>query len=143
MSTPARRAGCREPLVVWLVLALVCVEILVTYARLPARELYRVTGTGLSGGASRLLVFLNYPTALIAIGVVGLVFRQLESAALKAVAVIAVVLSAAVFWPGFVDQADLDARPVNAIAAIGVGLALGLTVAARRRAATVTARLSG
>ena len=120
-----------------------CVEILVTYARLSARELYHVTGTGLSGGASRLLVFLNYPTALIAIGVVGLVFRQLESAALKAVAIIAVVLSAAVFWPGVVDQADLDARPVNAIAAIGVGLALGLTVAARRRAATVTARLSG
>jgi len=138
------KALFRETLVVWLAVLVVCVQIVVTYARLPARELYHVTGSGLSGGASRLLVFLNYPTALIAIGIVGLVFRQLDSAALKAAAVLAVVLSAAVFWPGVVDQADLDARPVNAIAAIGVGLALGLTVAARRRGQwPATARLSG
>jgi hypothetical protein len=32
--------------------------------------------------------------------------------------------------PGVIDQADLDARPVNALAAIGTGAALALTVAA-------------
>ena len=37
-----------------------------------------------------------------------------------------------VAWPGVVDQDDLDARLVNAIPALGVALALGLTVAARR-----------
>ena len=44
-----------------------------------------------------------------------------------------IVLSAAVFWPTIVDQAKLDARPVNAIAAVGVALALGLTLWSFRR----------
>jgi hypothetical protein len=51
-----------------------------------------------------------------------------------AVAVPAIALSAVVAWPGVVDQDDLDARLVNVIPALGVALALGLTVAAARRA---------
>jgi hypothetical protein len=38
-----------------------------------------------------------------------------------------------VFWPGVVDQSDLDARTVNAIAAIGVLLALVLSATAALR----------
>ena len=36
--------------------------------------------------------------------------------------------------PFFVDQDDLDARRVNAVPALGVAIALGLTVWATRRA---------
>jgi TolB protein len=52
------------------------------------------------------------------------------SRAVSRLAVVAAVLCAAVFWPGMVDQADLDATWWNAIAACGVLLALGLTAVA-------------
>ena len=45
---------------------------------------------------------------------------------------VAAVLCAVVFWPGVVSQANLDAKPVNALAAIGVLLALALTIAVAR-----------
>jgi hypothetical protein len=83
------------------------------------------------GGASRVLVFFNFPTALAAIAVVALAFERLPSRVWQGVAVAAVVLCAAVFWPGIVRQDDLDARPVNAICAVGVALALAITVAVR------------
>ncbi len=46
----------------------------------------------------------------------------------RALALLGIVLCAAVFWPGIVDQGKLDARPQNAVAAIGVALAFALTV---------------
>ena len=97
--------------------AVVAVEILVTYSRLPARELYHVSGSELEGGLSRALVFANFPTALVALAVLGIAYERLR---FRAVAIVAAVLCAFVFWPGVVDQADLDARPINAAAAIGV-----------------------
>lgn len=97
--------------------AVVAVEILVTYSRLPARELYHVSGSGLEGGLSRALVFANFPTALAALAVLGVVYERLRY---RAVAIVAAVLCAVVFWPGVVNEANLDARPVNATAAIGV-----------------------
>jgi hypothetical protein len=45
----------------------------------------------------------------------------------------AIALCSLVAVPGVVDQDDLDARLVNALPALGVGLALALTVAAARR----------
>ena len=117
----------REPLFVWILFGLVTVEILVTYARVPANELYHVSRSGLAGGASRALVFLNFSTALVAIALVALVYTQLPNRALRALAVVAALLCAPVFWPGVVSQADLDARWVNAPAAVGVALALSLT----------------
>jgi hypothetical protein len=121
----------REVLVVWMLFALVAVEIFVTYARLPASELYHVSGTGFAAGASRVLVFLNFPAALVALAVLAVLFERLP-AALQATAVVAALLCTPVFWPGVVDQGDLDARWINAPAAVGVGLALALTLAARR-----------
>jgi hypothetical protein len=127
----------REPLVVWLLLSLVAVEILVTYARLPATELYHVSGSGLAGGLSRVLVFFNFPSALIALAVLAVVFERLP-AGWRPLAVIAAILCTPIFWPGVVDQADLDARWVNVPAAVGVVLAVSLTlVAGRQRAAPV------
>ena len=112
--------------------AIVSAEILVTYSRLPASELYHVSGSGLAGGLSRALVFTNFPTALVALAVLVLLFERLD-AGRRAVAVVSGVLCAAVFWPGVVRQANLDARPVNALAAIGVLLALLLSADVARR----------
>jgi len=113
---------------VWALLATVTVEVLVTYSRLPWQQLYHVTGSGIEGGASRALLFLNFPVALVAIAVVLVLVERLETRAERALAVLAIALCAAVFWPKIVDQAKLDARPANAVAAIGVAIALALTI---------------
>jgi hypothetical protein len=125
----SRRGLPVEVALVWLLFALVATEILVTYSRLPARELYHVSGSGLEGGASRSLVFANFPTALVAIAVVCVLFERVP----RLIALLAIGLCAAVFWPGVVSQANLDAKAVNAIAALGVLLALALTVRVARR----------
>jgi hypothetical protein len=72
-------------------------------------------------------VLLNYPIALAAIAVAALAGgpRLLVAAA--------IVLCALVAVPGVVDQHDLDARWINALPALGVALAFGLTLAAARR----------
>ncbi len=130
---PVHRSGAPELTLVWALLALVAVEILVTYSRLPWHQLYHVTGSGIEGGASRALVFLNFPVALAAIAVLLVLLDRLTSDVERGLALLAIVLCGAVFWPGMVDQAKLDARPANAIAAIGVALALGLTGWTARR----------
>jgi hypothetical protein len=72
-------------------------------------------------------VFANFPLALVAIAV--LLYLVDRSAGWpQPLAVVGIVLCAAVFWPGVVSQADLDARPVNALAATGVAIALGLSL---------------
>ena len=122
-----------EVAAVWAFFALVAVEILITYSRIPPRELYHVSGSGLTGGASRVLVFLNFPLSLVAIPILAFLADRLPGRSLKIVALVGAVLSAAVFWPGIVSQANLDARPVNAIAAVGVLVAVLLTVVGARR----------
>ena len=124
----SRRSALPELPVVWGLLAVVTVEILVTYSRIAPVELYHVTGSGIEGGASRALLFLNFPTALVAIGVVLYLLDRTRRGGERGVALLALVLCAAVFWPKIVDQGKLDARPANAIVAVGVALALGLTV---------------
>jgi hypothetical protein len=132
-----------EVVAVWLLFAAVTVEILVTYARLPAAQLYHVSGTGGEGGASRALVFLNFPFALVAIALLTLLSERLPDGLLRGVAVCAAVLCLAVVWPGVVDQRDLDAKPVNAIAAAGVLLTLALTLVVGRGGVTGRARRPG
>jgi hypothetical protein len=97
--------------------AVVAVEILVTYSRVPAHELYHVSGSGLTGGLSRALVFANFPSALVALAVLGVAYERLRH---RALVIVAAVLCAFVFWPGVVDEANLDARPINVAAAVGV-----------------------
>jgi hypothetical protein len=122
--------GVREVLLVWGTFAVVAVAVVVTYARLPIAELYNVDEEGLAGGFGRALVFLNYPTALAAIAVLLVVADRLGRPETSAVAAVAGVLCAVVAWPGVVDQADLDARVVNAIPAAGVAVAVALTALA-------------
>src|SRR6185503_6915460 len=130
-----RRTGASqgEPLAVWAMWAVVLGTILETYTADATDDLYHVSGNGIVGGLSRVLVELNFPVALVAILAVLVALDALSSAA-WVLAGPAIALCAVVAWPGVVDQDDLDARLVNAIPALGVGLALGLTVAAGRRA---------
>jgi hypothetical protein len=133
---PAKRQAGGLPVevvLVWMLFAVVTVEILVTYSRIPSRELYHVSGSGIEGGLSRALVFVNFPVALVALALLGLIYTRLPGRSYRAVAILAGVLSAAVFWPGIVSQADLDARPANAVAAIGVLLAVALSGVAASR----------
>lgn len=123
------RPGLREVWVVWGLYGLAASAIFATYSRLPVAELYHVSHGGPSGGAGRVLVFLNFSTALASIAIVAVLASVARRRTASIVGLGAVVLCAAVFWPGVVDQNDLDARWVNAIAAAGVLLALALTVA--------------
>jgi hypothetical protein len=118
-----------EVAAVWLLLAVAALEIFVTYARLPHHVLYNVSHDGVAGGAGRVLVFANFPVALAAIALTAVSWSARLGPRLAIVATVAVVLCTAVFWPGVVRQWNLDARPVNAIAAVGVGAALIVTIA--------------
>jgi hypothetical protein len=110
---------------VWLLVALDLLLALITYWRLPADELYNVSGTGLDGGLSRALVEANFPAALIAIAVLLAVAPKPHW-----LAIVAGLLCLVVAVPKVVDQHNLDAKPVNAIAAVGVLLALVLSLRA-------------
>lgn len=125
-------AGLGEALAVWTLLLTTTVVVLVTYARLAPEELYNVSGEGPAGGLSRVLVHLNYPLAIAAVPLVLLALDRLPSRAWLAGAP-AIALCALIAVPGVLDETDLDARPVNAVPALGVAIAAGLTVAAVRR----------
>jgi hypothetical protein len=122
----------REPLVVFSLFGVVAVEIVVTYSRLPAEELYHVSGSGLDGGLGRAVVFLNFPVALVALAVIALVFERLAGRGTRVLAVVAAILCLPVFWPGVVRQSNLDVRWINVPAAIGVEVAFLLALAACR-----------
>ena len=126
--------GRRVVLGVWMLVALDLVLTLVTYARLPAVDLYNVSGSGLEGGLSRALVETNYPAALMAVAVLLAVApRPLWLAWLAAALCLVVVV------PGVVDLKNLDAKWVNALPAAGVLLAVVLSL----RAAVPRARRAG
>jgi drug/metabolite transporter superfamily protein YnfA len=121
-----------EVVAVWTLFAVDAAAMLVTYSRLPARELYHVSGSGLTGGLSRVLVFSNFSTALVAIAILALLADRTPDRRVRVAALGGVILCAAVFWPGVVKEADLDARPVNALSALGVLVAVVLTWLASR-----------
>ena len=116
-----------EPLLVWALYVLVAAAIFATYARTPVAELYHVSGSGPVAGAGRVLVFLNWSTALAALGT--LVFAADRGGrGTRIAAAVAALLCLVVAWPGVVSQADLDAKWVNAVPAAGVALAFVLSV---------------
>ena len=127
-----RAATQGEAVAVWALWLLVLATLVVTYARLPVEELYRVDDGGLSGALGRALVLVNFPIALVAVALVLVACDALPRSSWW-IGGPAIALCAFVAAPGVVDELDLDARPVNAVPAIGVALALGLTVAAARR----------
>jgi hypothetical protein len=125
--------GLREVYVIWLLVLLAAVAVLETYWRFPASELWKVTGTGPSGGASRAFVFLSFSPALIAIAVLAVVVDRLDDRRATLVGIAAAVLCATVAVPGVQTPNDLDAKWSNLPSVAGVALALGLTVWAGTR----------
>ena len=127
-----------ESLATWGMWAVVLVVILVTYwrlapdTRLATDDLYHVSGNGVAGGLSRVLIETNFPIAVVGVLLVLVALDALPRRA-WVVAAPAIALCAFVGWPGVVDQDDLDARWVNVVPALGVALALALTVAAAQR----------
>lgn len=129
----------REALVVWLLYALVVAAIFVTYSRVSPTQMYNVSNEGIAGGASRALTFSNFSLCFGALAVLGFVVARLISAGSSGyrrrvliLAAVATLLCLVTALPGVVDQNDLDARPINAIPALGVLLTIGLTVYAVR-----------
>jgi hypothetical protein len=138
----ASRPGLAEVLAVWALFGIVAVEVWITYARLPIDELYNVGRTGFAAGAGRALVFVNYPTALVAIGVLGVLAERLRGRS-ALLAAVAAALCAVVAVPGVVDQSDLDAKLINAVPAVGVLLAVVLTGIALARGGVGASRPFG
>lgn len=136
-----RRPGQGEALATWAVWGAMALAVVVTYSRIDPADTYNVSREGLAGGLSRTATLLNFPIALVAIALALLAVASLPRAAWWAAAP-AIALCATIPW--FVDQSDLDARWVNAIPALGVLVAGGLTTAAANRAGTSFAsRLPG
>ena len=110
--------------------AILTAVVLVTYSWVDPAETYHVSREGLAGGLGRALTVVNFPIALVAIALVFMAMAALPAAAWWAAAP-AIALCATIPW--FVDQNDLDARWANAIPALGVLIAVGLTLVAARR----------
>lgn len=128
-----RRPSLVEAVAVWVVYGLMLIAVVATYSRVAPGELYNVDEAGLRGGLGRALVAVNFPVALVAVPLALLAGLRLGSRLALGVAVAASLLCWVVAVPGIVDQGDLDARAVNAVPALGVALALGLTVVAVAR----------
>src|SRR5262245_23641617 len=126
--------GMGEVLTVWSIIAVLLAAIFVTYWRLPAADLYSTSVEALRGGAGRTLVQTDFPSvSLVAIALALVAVAALPTRAWW-LAGPAIALCPVTPWPGQVEQSDLDARAVNVVPALGVLLALGLTVWATRRA---------
>jgi len=115
---------------VWALFGLMLAAVVVTYSRVEPSELYHVQDSGLAGGLGRALVSLNFPIALAAVPLAAFAALRIGERWAAIAAVVAAVLCWVVAVPGVVDQGDLDARPVNVIPAVGVALALVLTIVA-------------
>jgi hypothetical protein len=127
-QAPASGRSVATP--VWILFAAAALAVLVTYARLPPAELYNTSVDGLAGGLGRALVLLNFPTAIAALGVLA-VCAPLLSRREAAAAWAAAALCAIVAVPGVVEQDDLDAKWVNVLPALGVAIAVVLSLRAR------------
>jgi hypothetical protein len=117
----------RVPWEIWAALALIVLDgiaVIATYSRFPTSELYHVHHSDtIAAGFGRELVALNFPFALVAIALVGLAWPRLHGP-LRIAGVVAIVLSGVVYFA--VDQNNLDAKPLNAVPALGLALAVAL-----------------
>jgi hypothetical protein len=133
--------GLREVVWCWLIWAVVAATVFVTYARLPSSDFYNVTGSGVTGGAARVVVLIGWPISLAAVALMAVVADRLLASSPSAgtrrgvvwASVASLILCATIAWPGVIKQSNLDAKWANGLAVIGVGLAVGLTVFAARR----------
>jgi hypothetical protein len=137
------RPGRRELIAVGALFGTILVVTIVTYSRIAPADLYHVSVDGPPGGLGRALVELNFPDSLIAIPLALLALDVLRTREAAVVTGVAIVLCLVTALPGVVDQGDLDAKAVNAIPALGVGLTVALLVAAFPRLGWAAPRLRG
>jgi hypothetical protein len=119
----------RVPWEIRAVLALMVLDgiaVIATYSRFPASDLYNVHHSGVAAGFGRELVALNFPFALIGIAFVGVAWPRLRGS-LRLAGAVAIVLCAVVDLA--VEQTNLDAKPLNAVPALGLFLAVALVLA--------------
>jgi hypothetical protein len=119
-------------LAVWVALGLVAIAAAVTYTRVPARQLYHVSSSGIDLGLRQSLAFAGYPAAPIAIAIAWLLAERFTRRGVLLAAGVATVLGSAVFWPGAVEEADPDSRPINVVALAAVLIVVVLTIGAAR-----------
>jgi len=112
----------------WALVAVFAVTTFVTYTRVPPEDLYNVSREGVAGGASRVLVYLNFPVAFVAIGILLVCLEVLRERGVRVLGFVGIALCAVAAVPGVLDQDDLDARVVNVVPALGIGVAAALTV---------------
>jgi hypothetical protein len=103
----------------------VALIVVITYSRIQPDELYHVSRSGFGGGLSRVLVMINFPTALMAIAVLALVAERRH---MTWSAIVPLALCGMIVVPGVVDESDLDSRWINVAPAIGVAIVLVLTL---------------
>jgi hypothetical protein len=124
-SQGSEAPGLREAYVLWALYGLVALIVVVTYSRIEPELLYNVSQEGLRGGLSRVLVMVNFPTALMAIAVLALVAERRHRAWWT---IVPLALCGMIVIPGVVDESDLDSRWINVAPAIGVAIVLVLTL---------------
>ncbi len=125
------RPGQGEALAVWAMWGAVSLAVLVTYSWVDTDELYNVSRQGLGGGLGRSVVLFNFPIAFVAVATTLVAVAALPK---RAWLVAAPALASCALVPFVVTEDDLDARPANAIPALGVLVAVVLTILAARRA---------
>jgi len=126
----------------WAPFVITTIAIAITYSRLPVSSFYHVSVDGLAGGLGRALVHLNFPVSIAAIALIGIAVMRMRRSGLVAtqpalrrltvIAGLGTLFCLVTAVPGVVDNGDLDARPINIIPALGVLIALGLTIASFR-----------
>src|SRR4051812_38637121 len=148
LGQPAERrvsvANLSHPLpATWALVAAFAVTTFVTYTRVPPGQLYNVSRDGVAGGASRVLVYLNFPVAFIAIGILLVCLELVRQKRVRVLGLTGIALCAVAAVPGVLDQDDLDARPINVVPALGVAVAAAVTVLYVRDPAWTWARPAG
>ena len=137
---PASAAGpgLTSSLVIWALWIALAAATWATNARTPLRLLFAVDHAGVRAGAGRALVLLGWPVALAALPLIAIAVERLLARAssrtfrrtVVGTAILAVALCATIGLPGAIDPDHLDARPINALAGVGVAIAFGLTLLA-------------
>ena len=127
----SQRAGLREIWLVWLLCGLAAAAVVETYWRIPPAELWKVHNSGFVGGIGRALVFVGFSPAVAALGVLPIVADRLEERRAGLLALVAAGFCATVAVVQ--TPSHLDAKWSNALPAIGVALAVGLTAWASSR----------
>jgi len=131
-----RRPGMTGVLALWAMWLAVCAATWATNARIPVLLLYGYHGRGVVSAAGRVVVLLGWPVALASIPLLAVsVERFLASSPSRrstlwvvVASVLSIALCVTIAWPGAQQGSHLDAKFVNAPAAVGVALAFGVTM---------------